>query len=161
MAVRRKYGGRVKFTEAEAQRSVELRFWAGLRKDEDGCWRWTGGTTHGYGVIHSGGPTGRRRKTHRLSYEIHKGPIPPGAVVMHSCDNKVCCNPAHLSVGTIADNVTDMVKKGRQARQMFTREDVLKIRASTERISKLARKLNVHESTVSKIKSGDRYTWVG
>ena len=56
---------------------------------------------------------GREWRAHRLAYTFAKGPIPEGLVVMHSCDNTACCNPAHLSVGTQADNVHDMISKGR------------------------------------------------
>jgi hypothetical protein len=54
------------------------------------------------------------RTVHRVSYEEHsQTKIPIGLVVMHSCDNKICCNPAHLSVGTHKDNSQDMIQKGR------------------------------------------------
>lgn len=51
--------------------------------------------------------------THRIMHELYCGPIPPGYVVMHSCDNPVCCNPSHLSMGTQADNMADRDRKGR------------------------------------------------
>ena len=50
---------------------------------------------------------------HRLAWSIANGPIPPGAHVLHSCDNQLCCNPSHLSVGTHDDNMRDMAAKGR------------------------------------------------
>ena len=46
-------------------------------------------------------------------YKIKNGEIPKGRVVMHTCDNPACCNPEHLMLGTVNDNVQDMVKKGR------------------------------------------------
>lgn len=58
---------------------------------------------------------GKALLTHRLSWEIYKGPIPPNLFVMHKCDTPACCNPEHLMLGTNADNVADMHRKGRNA----------------------------------------------
>jgi hypothetical protein len=76
------------------------------------CWEFQGGKNNiGYGMIRDGKGM---RTTHRVSYEEHsQTKIPPGLVVMHSCDNKICCNPAHLTVGTHKDNSQDMIRKGR------------------------------------------------
>jgi hypothetical protein len=48
-----------------------------------------------------------------MAWELAYGPIPPGLHVLHRCDNKPCCNPAHLFLGTKADNHADMMTKGR------------------------------------------------
>lgn len=84
-----------------------------IRKDEDGCWRWTGATSpDGYGKWRDRG-TRKILSAHRLMYEMEVGPIPPGMVVMHTCDCPPCVNPAHLRVGTQQDNLRDMASKGR------------------------------------------------
>lgn len=77
-----------------------------------GCWPWTGATSAaGYGQI---GTTGRRIEyAHRLAWERHYGPIPPGAHVLHKCDNPPCIRWDHLFLGTHDDNMADMVSKGR------------------------------------------------
>ena len=57
---------------------------------------------------------------HRLAYELARGPIPAGMVVMHACDAPNCVNPDHLSVGTQAENIRDSVKKGRHGAHLRT-----------------------------------------
>ena len=75
------------------------------------CWEFQGGKNNiGYGMIRDGK---KMRTSHRVSYEEHKGPIPHGLCVMHSCDNPICCNPSHLSLGTHQQNTDDMVRKNR------------------------------------------------
>lgn len=78
----------------------------------NGCWEWTGRPTGsqrgtGYGEW-------RGKYAHRVAYEMCVGPIPEGHVVMHRCDNTLCVKPDHLLTGTQADNIADMVAKGRQ-----------------------------------------------
>jgi hypothetical protein len=64
--------------------------------DETGCWDWIGGKRAGYGRIGSGGARGTILSAHRLSYEIHVGPIQDGLVLDHLCRNRACVNPKHL-----------------------------------------------------------------
>jgi hypothetical protein len=94
---------------------LEVRFWQRVRKDQDGCWRWTGHCrrTNGYGTIRI---SEQSKLAHRVSWEMANGPIPDGTFVCHRCDNPPCVNPAHLFLGTVADNAADMVAKGRQAK---------------------------------------------
>jgi hypothetical protein len=75
------------------------------------CWLWTGATDgDGYGKVRQGE---RLFSVHRLAYEQWVGPIPEGMVVCHTCDVTNCCNPAHLWLGTSAENTADKMAKGR------------------------------------------------
>ena len=90
--------------------TVEKRLLRKVDKTGD-CWVWTGGTfSDGYGNI---GDSRGAQKAHRVAYELYVGPIPEGLVVMHSCDNRRCVNPVHLSVGTHTENIKDRDTKGR------------------------------------------------
>lgn len=95
-----------------ASGSLPERFWSRVLQ-KPGCWEWTGAVNDsGYGRI---AVRGRMEGAHRVSWELHHGPIPRGLWVLHCCDNPPCTNPAHLFLGTCQDNLADMRAKGRSA----------------------------------------------
>lgn len=134
------------------------RFFSRFVKLDNGCWQWRSHTDKdGYGVL----PGNRiNTRAHRLSYEIHKGPIPEGMFVCHHCDNPGCVNPDHLFVGTQTDNAQDALKKGRHyvgeknGRSKLTEENVKEILSSSLNGPQLAEKFNVTRSMINAIRRG-------
>jgi len=135
-------------------------FEARIEKTET-CWLWKGTkNTYGYGIFLLPGEIPVR--AHRYAYELWKERIPQGLVVMHSCDNPLCVNPAHLSVGTRGMNNLDCAQKGRKPHganhwnTKLTPIQVEQIRASEEPQWRLAKMFGVAQTTISRIKSGKR-----
>lgn len=150
----------------------ESRFWSRVNQlGLDECWEWTHKRNPaGYGLF-----TMNRKHylSHRLAWRFLIGPIPNGMCVCHRCDNRSCCNPAHLFLGTQADNNKDCIANGRadnflkrdkrgekNGRSKLTKELVKDIRsmldsgATYESISNL---FGICKSSVYNIKSGR--TW--
>jgi len=91
------------------------RFWSKVDKGNgpDDCWIWQAGTNpKGYGNFRLCSPR-RKEGAHRIAYKLRYGEIPEGMCVCHRCDTPRCCNPAHLFIGTQADNAQDRAAKGR------------------------------------------------
>lgn len=79
------------------------------------CWLWDGTPRGGYGCFYIGK---RPFQAHRISWALANGRWPDDSLlVMHSCDEGMCCNPAHLSLGTALQNVADCASKGRLNRE--------------------------------------------
>ncbi len=116
-----------------------------------GCWLWAGLMSDlGYGRFFV---DGGRQQAHRVAWEMFRGPIPDGMKVCHHCDNRACVNPGHLFIGTQAENVNDMMAKGRGVSKLSV-EDVRAIRAESatgERQAKIAARFGVCQSAISAI----------
>ena len=90
-------------------------FWSRVAK-ADGCWLWLGPTgICGYGMFSCAQIREGPLPAHRVAYAIAHGHTPAGRVIMHSCDNKICVNPIHLTAGSQGDNTRDAIAKGRWA----------------------------------------------
>jgi hypothetical protein len=101
------------YTFIMKNKTLTKKFWERVIKT-NGCWKWEGSkVVKGYGRIKL---NGKAYPAHRLSWEIHYGPIPSGLCVCHKCDNPPCTNPDHLFLGTHADNQHDCFLKGRRAK---------------------------------------------
>lgn len=103
-----------------SKRPLSEKFWeyVDMSGGTTACWRWTGmirtrPPVGGYGVLAN---KGRLVMAHRVSWELHNGPIPEGLLVLHKCDgggNRWCVNPLHLSLGTHKENADDKRRVGR------------------------------------------------
>lgn len=108
---------------------------------------------------------GTRVLVHRLSFFHHGGKVTPDKpYVLHRCDQPSCFNPHHLYAGTIKDNSLDMVTRGRNGKvAKVTPEQVLEIRKRSqtgETLAAIAKDVGISVSGVSRIKNGNRWTWV-
>jgi len=118
---------------------------------EAGCWQWTKAIgSHGYGQISRG------RLVHRLSYELYVGPIPEGKLVLHTCDNRACCNPEHLFLGNHYENTSDCIAKDRFkfVPPKIPDEVVAEVRiklAKGETQDSIAKQLSISQAQVSRI----------
>jgi hypothetical protein len=142
------------------------KFLRGIRKLPSGCWTCDTAYRTRAGYLHlqiTERGVQCALKVHRFSYEYFVGPIPAGKLICHTCDERWCCNPKHLFPGSQADNMQDMVRKGRglvgvkSARTNFTEEDVLRIyRYIDEGLSRaaIAQRFGVAPVTISHIATG-------
>jgi len=139
---------------------LEIRFRQKVaRGSATSCWPWTGSRdVNGYGKI--GDAVRGTVRAHRLAWEIDRGPIPDDMVILHGCDNPACCNPSHLSVGTLSENTRDMHRKDRGRHRLSGAEiDIVRARLlAGESGSSLARELGVSQQLMSWIKMGNRRT---
>jgi hypothetical protein len=126
------------------------RFWSKVNKS-NGCWTWNKTLSYdGYGKIKI---NGKDWLAHRYSMFL-AGHAIEGKVVCHKCDNPSCVNPAHLFVGTQADNIKDMIDKGRYVKPQskLSIEDIIAIQNSTDSYKEIGKRFNISASYVCNIK---------
>ena len=154
----------VKSNGGRKKKSLEERFWSKVdRSDLFACWEWQASLNQGslgYGqIFDTQGGKVVQLYSHRTAWTLTRGDIPDGAQVLHRCDNPKCCNPAHLYLGTAADNVADAVARGR-TRKNLKPAQVLKIvdlHGKGWTVKRIAKKFDVSENAVTSIIRGK--TW--
>jgi hypothetical protein len=145
--------------------------------NSNGCALWTGGiASSGYGAVKI---FGRRWSAHRAVWTVFSGPITDGLCVLHKCDVRACVNIEHLFLGTLADNIADMDRKGRRNPPMpwplgpvgidapqtkLTESNVIEIfrrQYDGESYRSLAREFGVGKSTIWQIVAGKKWRHLG
>lgn len=124
-------------------------------KGPDDCWLWKGSKDQkGYGIFRD--TPAHTIRSHRYMYMLELGEIPEKMLICHKCDNPSCVNPAHLFIGTDADNMIDMVKKNRHSSGKWDNklrvDDILDVRASNRSRKELAKFYGVSVSAIEMIK---------
>lgn len=148
-----------------------MTFWDKVQiKSDEECWLWTASvSSSGYGMFKRPAP-GKLVTAHRHSFEIAHGAVPVGMLIMHSCDNKKCVNPKHLTLGTHLDNNRDCMSKGRDRKNSpkgersraakLTQHDVQRIRRlylDGEKLSDIAALFSINFRSITRICYGE--TW--
>jgi hypothetical protein len=150
----------MKISEKDRQR-----FWLKVDiKGEKECWQWLSGKqNNGYGVFWF---NKKNIKSHRFAWISTFCEIPKGLYICHKCDNPGCVNPAHLFLGTPADNMKDKQNKGRakghtkkinigenNPKAKLTEKDIISIRNDNRKQIIIAKEYGVHKTTISQIKN--------
>lgn len=135
--------------------SIMGRFMDKVEKTEN-CWIWKGAHGKDYGKMTV---EKRHKDSHRMAYELFKGPIPEGMWVLHTCDNRLCVNPNHLWLGTQKDNLHDMYSKRRAAKGIsqwnkYSNKLIVEMRSSGLTARQLSEKYGIDQNYAKRVLNG-------
>ena len=161
-------GGTDRSMKGRPPRDIYERFMEKVdRNGPGGCWLWlVSQFPEGYGSFKVDGKT---RQSHRVSWVLHRSPIPEGMDVLHSCDNPPCVNPDHLFLGTHVDNMADRDKKGRNVKgekishaklSPLKVQRIRKLVAGGALHNEVAREFRVARTTITKVVNRERWAHV-
>lgn len=142
---------------------------------DGGCWLWASpGNPNGVPTANTFWLNKTVMNAIKASFLLHKGRVPKGKFICHTCDNRLCVNPDHLWLGTAAENTADMYAKGRNRNPRgsthyaarLTEEDVRRVRremtdAPRGTLARLCRELSVNKATLQDILQGKTWKHVG
>lgn len=155
--------------EFEVTDSLASRFWQRVKKVEgNGCWEWQGAFRNSYGAIKHQGSV---LSAHRVAYVLTNGHPPQGMLICHTCDNRACCRPDHLEVGTPGKNNNDARKRrtffkvqGENApNASMTERDIrqiMQLRSEGLGARLISRQTGLKENNVKKVLEGESWTHI-
>ncbi len=132
------------------------RFWSkvDVKWSANDCWPWMGATRKGYGNIKIDGAS---HSSNRVALELFTGEPLGDLMALHTCDNKLCCNPRHLYAGDASDNMTDLHARQGRCIDTLRPSDVIAIKSRLKqghRNVDIAKEFGVHRERISRIKAG-------
>jgi len=142
-------------------RNTAATFWRHVdERGPDECWPWKISTKNGYGRFSLNCV---EHYAHRFAYTLAYGSPPRGREthVMHNCNNKLCCNPKHLELGTAAQNTQDAYRDGlipsgeRHGMARYPDELIEWIRCDPRPQLEIERACGVSQAHISRIKRGE------
>jgi HNH endonuclease len=150
-------------------KNIASRFWSKVDRSDgpDSCWNWTGAIdSPGYGAFKI---NTKKVNSHRVAWALVNDEWPQNSCVIHKCDNRLCCNPDHLSLGSKKDNMQDCIERGRFAvgentgTSKLTEEQVRAVRqlaANGSTSYAIAKAMAVNEKTIQNIVGGHAWKHV-
>lgn len=139
-------------------------FWikVDIKDNVKDCWNWKCCLTNdNYGLFRH---KGKIHRAHRIAYELSKGKIPENKIMMHMCNNPMCCNPLHLKPGTFHENSEYYLRCGRTSQTTLCENDVRNIHElyykKNKKQCEIAELYKINQGNLSRILNGKRWSYI-